>query len=63
MKIQGKLTPGMSLGITVEFSTNEYNTFEDFIKIHCEVIITKKLFNFDLTTFLLTLKFFRVDII
>ncbi|XP_063692727.1 cilia- and flagella-associated protein 221-like [Bolinopsis microptera] len=35
-KKTGKLTPGMSLGITVEFCTNEFNYYEDFIKIHCE---------------------------
>jgi len=35
-KKTGKLTPGMSLGITVEFCTNEFNHYEDFIKIHCE---------------------------
>ena len=35
--VQGKLTPGMSLKITVEFSANEHKHYEDFIKIHCEV--------------------------
>lgn len=35
-KKAGKLTPGMNIKIIVEFSTNEYNYYEDFIKIHCE---------------------------
>lgn len=35
-KKTGALTPGMSLAIMVEFCTNEYNYYEDFIKIHCE---------------------------
>ncbi|KAL5246574.1 hypothetical protein ACHWQZ_G018703 [Mnemiopsis leidyi] len=35
-KKTGKLTPGMSLTISVEFCTNEFNYYEDFIKIHCE---------------------------
>ena len=32
--------PGMSLAITVEFTADDYNIYEDFIKIHCEVLST-----------------------
>ena len=34
---QGKLMPGMSLIVMVEFVAHEYQHYEDFIKIHCEV--------------------------